>query len=125
MKRLGIALVVSCGFLSACSQEEQAVEAPQPKSVTAPDVAVTTEHAQVNEKRIAKMEQDEPGAWLTFGRNYEEQRFSPLQQVNRENVDKLGIALFKDFKFNRTATPFCEPFSVADNTLWWLISPVR
>ncbi len=97
MKRLGIALVVSCGFLSACSQEEQAVEAPQPKSVTAPDVAVTTEHAQVNEKRIAKMEQDEPGAWLTFGRNYEEQRFSPLQQVNRENVDKLGIAWFKDF----------------------------
>ena len=28
----------------------------------------------VNDARIAQIETNEPGAWLTYGRNYEEQR---------------------------------------------------
>ncbi len=35
----------------------------------------------------------EQGAnWLAYGRNYYEQRFSPLDQINRDNVSKLGLA---------------------------------
>jgi len=33
----------------------------------------------------------EPDAWLTYGRTYREQRFSPLAQINRETVAKLGL----------------------------------
>ncbi|MGH0030148.1 MAG: PQQ-dependent dehydrogenase, methanol/ethanol family [Myxococcota bacterium] len=34
----------------------------------------------------------EPGAWPSHGRTYDEQRFSPLDQVNRGNVARLGLA---------------------------------
>ncbi|MEE8160775.1 MAG: PQQ-dependent dehydrogenase, methanol/ethanol family [Acidobacteriota bacterium] len=32
------------------------------------------------------------GDWLTQGRTYSEQRFSPLDQINGQNVDQLGLA---------------------------------
>ncbi len=34
----------------------------------------------------------EPGSWLTTGRTYNEQRFSPLAEINRDNISKLGLA---------------------------------
>jgi PQQ-dependent dehydrogenase (methanol/ethanol family) len=33
-----------------------------------------------------------PGDWLTYGRTYSEQRFSPLNQINASNIKKLGVA---------------------------------
>ncbi|MDE0886045.1 MAG: PQQ-dependent dehydrogenase, methanol/ethanol family [Myxococcota bacterium] len=49
----------------------------------------------------------EPGNWLAYGRTYEEQRFSPLSQINRETVGQLGLAWAKDMGTNRAqeATP--------------------
>ncbi len=34
----------------------------------------------------------EPGSWLAHGRTYDEQRFSPLTGIDRENVSQLGLA---------------------------------
>jgi quinohemoprotein ethanol dehydrogenase len=34
----------------------------------------------------------ESGNWLSHGRTYSEQRFSPLKQINDGNIDKLGLA---------------------------------
>ena len=34
----------------------------------------------------------EPGNWMSHGRTYDEQRYSPLKQVDAGNVNKLGIA---------------------------------
>ena len=34
----------------------------------------------------------EPGNWMSHGRTYSEQRFSPLKAVNTENVKQLGLA---------------------------------
>ena len=34
----------------------------------------------------------EPQNWLAHGRTYDEQRYSPLHQVNAGNVEKLGLA---------------------------------
>lgn len=33
-----------------------------------------------------------PGDWLSHGRTYSEQRFSPLTGINQSNVSKLGVA---------------------------------
>src|SRR5215210_7455228 len=30
--------------------------------------------------------------WLLHGRNYSEDRYSPLEQINRKNISKLGLA---------------------------------
>ena len=33
-----------------------------------------------------------PGDWITHGFNYQEDRFSPLTQINKDNLDQLGLA---------------------------------
>ena len=33
-----------------------------------------------------------PGEWLTYGRDYAEQRYSPLTQIDATNVNRLGLA---------------------------------
>jgi len=43
----------------------------------------------------------EPGNWMSHGRTYAEQRFSPLDQVNSENVQDLGLAWSYDLETER------------------------
>jgi len=38
----------------------------------------------------------EPGNWMDPGRTYDEQRFSPLQKIDADNVRQLGLAWFYD-----------------------------
>jgi PQQ-dependent dehydrogenase (methanol/ethanol family) len=38
----------------------------------------------------------EPHNWMSHGRTYDEQRFSPLQQINDANVKDLGLAWYFD-----------------------------
>ncbi len=48
-----------------------------------------------------------PEDWLSYGKDYREQRYSELSQINKENVDSLGLAWYFDTDFNRglEATP--------------------
>ncbi len=57
----------------------------------------------------------EPGEWMSHGRTYGEQRFSPLSQISAETVGKLGLAWFADLDTDRgqEATPL-----VADGVLY-------
>jgi len=43
----------------------------------------------------------EPGNWLSNGRTYDEQRFSPLTQITDSNVSNLGLAWYFDIDTNR------------------------
>tara|TARA_R110002110_G_scaffold415860_1_gene658759 strand:- start:91030 stop:93177 length:2148 start_codon:yes stop_codon:yes gene_type:complete len=60
----------------------------------------------VDAQRIAAADK-EPGSWLTHGRNYGEERFSPLASINSDNVDKLGLAWSYKYPLDRVveATP--------------------
>jgi hypothetical protein len=40
--------------------------------------------------------------WLSYGRTYSEQRFSPLDQVNRETVKRLGLSWFLELPEDRS-----------------------
>jgi glucose dehydrogenase len=71
----------------------------------------TLENAQpsvglIDDERIKNADL-EPGNWLAYGRTYEEQRFSPLESVNRSNVSRLGLAWAVDMRSTRAleATP--------------------
>jgi len=48
-----------------------------------------------------------PGDWLTHGRNYQEDRCSPLDEINKETVKRLGLAWTMDLGMMRgiEATP--------------------
>jgi len=47
--------------------------------------------ASVDQDRLLNADAD-IGNWLTYGRTYQEQRFSPLDQINDKNIDQLGLA---------------------------------
>lgn len=49
----------------------------------------------------------EPGQWLSTGRTWDEQRFSPMDQINAGNVGQLGLAWYADLATDRgqEATP--------------------
>lgn len=42
-----------------------------------------------------------PGEWLSHGRTYDEQRFSPLDQIDDQNVGQLGLAWFAELPTRR------------------------
>ena len=50
----------------------------------------------VDEVRVARAAQDEPGSWLAHGQTYEELRFPSLTAINRDTVSDLGLAWFKN-----------------------------
>jgi quinohemoprotein ethanol dehydrogenase len=63
-------------------------------SALPPEVAEPVKTPQlgwIDAARIATISH-EPGAWLTGGRDYQQSYYSPLQQINRDNVSRLGFA---------------------------------
>ncbi len=45
--------------------------------------------------------QDEPGQWLSLGRNWQADRFSPLTKISVDSADKLGLAWEYEFRSHR------------------------
>ncbi len=64
-----------------------------------------------------------PGEWTSDGLDYTAQRFSPLTQINAENVSQLGLAWYADLDTYRgvEATPLYAD-GVLYNTLAWNIT---
>ena len=62
--------------------------------------------AAVDQKRLTAADR-EPGNWLSVGRTWSEQRFSPLKAINEHNVARLGVAWYDDLNTYRgvEATP--------------------
>ena len=56
--------------------------------------------AQVDHRRMLAADA-EPGQWMSVGRTYDEQRFSPLDQINTGNVGRLGLAWYADINTER------------------------
>ncbi len=73
--------------------------------------------AGVDAKRI---EAAAAGDWLTYGRTYDEQRFSPLDQVNKDTVARLGVAWWASFDTDRgqEATPLVSDGILYTTTTW-------
>ena len=86
-------LPILSGFaLAACGNGSAPAPAPAPAETT---VAVTAAAetglvAAVDEARILAADK-EPGSWMSHGRTYDEQRFSPLDKISKDNVGKLGL----------------------------------
>ena len=58
------------------------------------------EFAKVSNDRLVQASA-EPSQWLTYGGTYEEQHYSKLKQITRDNVSKLGLTWFADLDTNR------------------------
>jgi PQQ-dependent dehydrogenase (methanol/ethanol family) len=96
--------------LAACGSGESGGTADAPARPTA---------AAVDAERIVAADA-EPGQWLTTGRTYGEQRFSPLDQIDATNVAELGLAWYGDLRVSRAqeATPLFVDGVLYVTTAW-------
>ena len=71
----------------------------------------------VNAARIIKAD---PNEWVSYGRTYDEQRFSPLDQINQSNIKDLGLAWSADLDTARgqEATPLAIDGKIYITTAW-------
>lgn len=93
---VGLLVVLAAWLLSRSDDAEP---------VTVPDTVSFEEHVReatrsLDGDRIANAD-SEPGNWLAHGRTYDESRFSPLEQINADNVGQLGLAWYFDTETNR------------------------
>ncbi|MBQ96193.1 MAG: PQQ-dependent dehydrogenase, methanol/ethanol family [Actinobacteria bacterium] len=63
---------------------------------------------------------DDPANWITHGKTYSEQRYSPLDQINRETVGELGLAWSADMDTARgqEATPLVMDGKLYVTSAW-------
>ena len=78
--------------------------------------------AQVDDARLLAANED--GAnWMSYGRTYDEQRFSPLTDVNDSNVGQLGLEWSADMDTARgqEATPIVVDGVMYVSTAWSMV----
>jgi quinohemoprotein ethanol dehydrogenase len=88
-------LFLMVGMLSACSEPSE-----EPGSDS--DLASTAETAAgpIDATHIIGADAT-PNEWLSHGRTYSEQRFSPLTQINEHNIEQLGLTWHADLPTRR------------------------
>ncbi len=111
MRSLIASSVCAVLLLSACGKSAD-------KAASAAKAAPA---AQVNEARLlAANEPANVGQWMSHGRDYSEQRFSPLTKVTAANVSQLGLTWFADFDTRRgqESTPVIVDGVLYVTTAW-------
>ena len=104
---LGLPALLSVALLG-CQRSSESDTA----STAAPAARVTTE-------RLLNAA-NEPSQWMTYGGTYEEQRFSRLTQINRDNVKDLGLVWFADYdtRLQQQGTPLFVDGALYVSTAW-------
>jgi PQQ-dependent dehydrogenase (methanol/ethanol family) len=106
-------LTVLTVTVAACAQPDHTAAPVPPSSTATPAAAATAPPpAMPAAQKTAPVTADvdaatlidadkTPGAWMSYGRTYSEQRYSPLSQINTDTVDQLGLAWYYDLKTER------------------------
>ena len=78
--------------------------------------------AKVDAARMNNADRDAAN-WLSYGRTYSEQRFSPLSKITADNAKQLGLAWFADLDTNRgqQATPLVIDGVMYVSTAWSMV----
>lgn len=108
-------LLAACGPAEQSSQAPVAVSSPAPANYAAFSASVT------RERLVAA--NDEPGQWMSTGRDYWEQRYSPLDQINTSNIAQLGMVWSADLDTSRgqQATPIVVDGAMYITTAWSMV----
>lgn len=78
--------------------------------------------ARVDQMRLENAS-DEPGQWMSTGRTYDEQRFSPLENINMSSIGTLGLEAFYDIPtaLGQEATPIMVDGILYVSTDWSVV----
>ncbi len=122
-------LALACALaLTGCSRPDDAAmpdgEAGAPAADAATSLAkrIARATAGIDTARIIAAD-SEPQNWLEHGRTYSEQRFSPLDSINQDNVQELGLAWYWDTGTTRglEATPIVVDGIMFSTGSWSLV----
>jgi len=115
-------LTLSLAALVACGPAEDSATQTESDAQMAPETAARNYGAAVNTRRLINADA-EPGQWMSTGRTYTEQRFSPLEQINTDNVDQLALAWSADLDTSRgqEATPIVVDGAIYITTAWSMV----
>ena len=105
-----IFLLFICIFLISCGDNQKNSSRALPDSKKA-------KYDRINQA------ESEPHNWLSHGRTYKEQRFSPLTQINTDNITDLGLDWFFDIDTQRgqEATPIVVDGKMYISTAWSMV----
>ncbi len=111
MRRVLLALGVALPFLFGAALVASAANEGHPRGAAAVDQA-----------RLLGAD-GEPGSWMTVGRTYSEQRYSPLTAINKATVGKLSLAWYADLDTERgqEATPLVVDGALYVSTAWSIV----
>ncbi|MGD2131847.1 MAG: PQQ-dependent dehydrogenase, methanol/ethanol family [Maricaulaceae bacterium] len=130
--RTTLLLAATAIFAAACGQSQDQAAAPPAEDLTGPVVetaaapepttAAPRSYGAVTEARFNSAE-DEPGQWMGVGRTRSEQRYSPLDQINRDTVSELGLLWSADLDTDRgqEATPVFIDGVLYITTAWSMV----
>ena len=65
----------------------------------------------------------EPGSWMSAGRTYDEQRYSPLTKITKDNIQGLGLAWYGDVdtQNGQESTPVVVDGVMYITTAWSIV----
>ena len=108
MRKIYFGLLVSTLLVSACQLIGDSASAGSARMPAAVDAA-----------RLGKAD-SEPQNWMSVGRGYNEDHFSPLDQINAGNVGKLSLAWSYDLDTDRgqEATPVIVDGVLYTSSAW-------
>jgi len=108
--------------LTACDRPEPESEVVADSSSAAvasaqPNKPVQYEAGNVDGQRIINAKD---GEWLSHGRGYDEQRYSPLKTINKNNIKDLGLAWSFDVEYQKglEASPVVVDGVMYTTTSW-------
>lgn len=111
-----ISILVAIAVLATCGGPAPTTNSENSATASHQDASLTVDDARL------RAADETPGDWLSYGRNYSEDRYSPLDQITKENLSELGLAWTLELTSTRgvQATPlvvngimyFTGPWSV-------------
>ncbi len=119
--RIALAALLA-GFVAGCNASDETAEKQGEKATETAAGQPAAQVTSVDANRIANADK-EPGNWLSHGRTYGEQRYSPLKQINAGNVSKLGLGWYFDMPERRgiEATPLVIDGRMYTTSAWSVV----
>ena len=92
-------------------------------AVALPVAAQQSEYGAAIDAERLQGADSENESWLSYGRTYDEQRYSPLDQINRDTVSELGLSWYADMTTSRgqESTPVVVDGALYITTAWSLV----
>jgi PQQ-dependent dehydrogenase (methanol/ethanol family) len=96
---IGSGLLISVLLLAGCQRSDETAATTE-TGAAAPAAGNISVQPGVDSARLLAADA-EPGSWMTHGRTYSEQRYSPLPKITEKNVSGLGLAWYYDLDTKR------------------------